>query len=311
MNLTLLLSQQIAVIALMVLFGFIAGKTGVINVESSAHISKLVLYIIAPCIVIDAFQMELTSEKILGCLMSLAAAVIFHAFLLLLGFLLRRFFGFNPIEETSVVYSNCGNLLIPIIGYVLGKEYVFYCCVFMSVQLVLIWTHGISLIAGREYRSFKKIILNPNILAIFAGLIIFLGQIRLPEIVSSAISRTGDCVGPLSMIVIGILIASADLKQVLGDKKTWMVSFIRLIICPGAALVVLGFMDISSLVPDAEKILYVSFLAFAAPSASTVSQLANVHDRHAIQAGSINIMTVLFCMVTMPVMTILYQMFCM
>lgn len=58
MELSLILLQQILVIALMILFGFVAGKGKVLTLESSAAISKMVLYIVAPCMTIAALQLD-------------------------------------------------------------------------------------------------------------------------------------------------------------------------------------------------------------------------------------------------------------
>ena len=48
----------------------------------------------------------------------------------------------NEVEATSIYYSNSGNLIVPLVTFILGKEWVLYGCVFMSVQLVFLWTHG-------------------------------------------------------------------------------------------------------------------------------------------------------------------------
>ncbi len=295
----------------MIAFGYIAGKFKLLSLESSVHISRMVLYLISPCVIIDAFQMEFSREKLMSFLLAAAAAIIIHIILIAVAYAAKKCFHFSKIEQASLIYTNCGNLLIPIIGYVLGKEYVFYCCAYVCVQSVLCWTHCISMIAGREYMNPKKIITNPNILAVVFGMILFFSHITLPDILASAISRTGDCVGPLSMFVIGIMIASANLKKVFTRPKSWLVTSLRLILCPLLVLLLFAATKSTSITADAENVLFVSFLAAGAPSASTVSQMANIYHSDEILAGSINIMTVLLCMISLPAMTMLYQIFCM
>jgi len=58
---------------------------------------------------------------------------------------------------------------------------------------------------------------------------------------------------------------------------------------------------------SAESVLLVSVLAASAPSGSNVVQVAQLFDRDADYAATINILTCLFCAVTIPLMTWFYQ----
>lgn len=51
-------------------------------------------------------------------------------------------FGFTPIEKATIIYSNSGNLIIPLVGAILGNEWVIYSSGYMVVQTILLWTHA-------------------------------------------------------------------------------------------------------------------------------------------------------------------------
>ena len=55
--------EQIAELFLMILMGYIIVKTGLLKGEDSKVISKIVLYLVIPCVIINAFQVDYTSEK--------------------------------------------------------------------------------------------------------------------------------------------------------------------------------------------------------------------------------------------------------
>ena len=57
--------------------------------------------------------------------------------LLIVVSILGRVFHLNEVEVASIYYSNSGNLIVPIVTFILGKEWVLYGCVFMSVQLCI------------------------------------------------------------------------------------------------------------------------------------------------------------------------------
>lgn len=79
----------------------------------------------------------------------------------------------NEVEIASVYYSNSGNLIVPIVTFILGQDWVLYGCVFMSVQLIFLWTHCKRLSAGNLPTTGKKIVLNINMISIFIGVVLF------------------------------------------------------------------------------------------------------------------------------------------
>lgn len=307
MNLSLMLLEQILVMTVYILFGFLIVKFHILKGTDSSVISALVLFIISPALILDSFQVSFSLEKMYGFLLAVLASVLMHLLFLLFTFGVRKLLPLNEVEGASIIYSNCGNLLVPLIGAILGKEYVLYCSAFMAVQNVLLWTHGAYILGGRSAVNPRKIITNPNIIAMILGLILFFTRIRLPGILGVAITKTGACIGPVSMMVIGILIASADLKAVFTNRRSLLICFMRLIAIPLLTILMLWLTRIPYLIDQGPKVLYVSFLASAAPTAVNVTQLSNLYGNDSVLAGSINIMCVFLCILTMPLMTAVYQ----
>ena len=67
-------------------------------------------------------------------------------------------------------------------------------------------------------------------------------------------------------------------------------------------------MGMMSSVPDSRSILLVTLLAAITPTASTIPQMAQLYDQDAAYASAINVMTTVVCVVTMPLMVMLYMM---
>ena len=167
MEISLLLMQQIAELFLMIFMGYVIVKAGLLKGEDSKVISKIVLYLIIPCVIINAFQVDYTSEKVQGLLLAFAASVMLQVVLLVIVWTAGRLMGLNEVEKASVYYSNAGNLIMPIVTFVLGQEWVLYGCVFMSVQLVFVWSHGKSVLSMEKGIDWRKIIFNINMIAVF------------------------------------------------------------------------------------------------------------------------------------------------
>ena len=295
MQISILLMEQIFELFLMILMGFIIVKAGIVKEEDSKVLSKIVLYLIIPCVIINAFQVDYTKKTVNGLLIALAV------------FVMGKLFSLNEVETASIYYSNSGNLIVPIVTFVLGQKWVLYGCVFMSVQLVFLWTHCKKIISRESSYDWKKIILNINMISIAIGAILFFTRIRLPELITNTISSVGNMIGPASMIVTGMLFAGMDLKAIFANKRVYFISALRMIVIPLIALFLIKISHLATLSADAQKIMLIVFLAVITPSASTVTQMCQVYGNDAHYASAINVVTTLCAIVTMPFMVLLFS----
>ncbi len=308
MNISILLMQQIVQLFLMIFMGYLIVKTGLVRDDDSKVLSKIILYLIVPCVIINAFQVDYTTDTVKGLLIAFAASVMTQVILLVVISVAGRLLHLNEVEVASVYYSNSGNLIVPIVTFILGQEWVLYGCVFMSVQLVFLWTHCKKIISREASYDWKKIILNINMISIFIGVILFFTGIRLPEIIGNTLASVGTMIGPASMIVTGMLFAGMNLKQIFANKRVYFITFLRLIAVPLIALVLIKLSNLAFFSADGNKIMLIVFLAIITPSASTVTQMCQVYGNDSRYASAINVMTTLLSIITMPVMVMLFQM---
>lgn len=308
MNISILLMQQIVQLFLMIFMGYLIVKTGLVRDDDSKVLSKIILYLIVPCVIINAFQVDYTKDTVKGLLIAFAASVMTQVILLVVISVAGKLLHLNEVEVASVYYSNSGNLIVPIVTFILGQEWVLYGCVFMSVQLVFLWTHCKKIISREASYDWKKIILNINMISIFIGVILFFTGIRLPEIIRNTLASVGTMIGPASMIVTGMLFAGMNLKQIFANKRVYFITFLRLIAVPLIALVLIKLSNLASFSADGNKIMLIVFLAIITPSASTVTQMCQVYGNDSKYASAINVMTTLLSIITMPVMVMLFQM---
>ncbi len=308
MHISILLMEQIAELFLMIFMGFLIVKTGLLKDDDSKILSKIVLYLIIPCVIINAFQVDYTMDTVKGLLIALAASVMLQIILLIIISAFGKLLHLNEVEIASVYYSNSGNLIVPIVTFILGQEWVLYGCVFMSVQLVFLWTHCKKILSREPSYDWKKIVLNINMISIFIGVILFFTRIRLPEIIGNTLSAVGNMIGPASMFVTGMLFAGMNLKQIFANKRVYFISFLRLIAVPLFSLILLKISHLASLSADGNQIMLIVFLAVITPSASTVTQMCQVYGNDSRYASAINVVTTLFSIITMPLMVMLFQM---
>lgn len=303
---SLLLTKQIIQLFLMMLCGYLLVRAGLLRASDSRVLSILIVYVICPCTILNAFQISFTPETANNFMLSFAAAASIHALLFVIVYLLSNVFHFTGIEKASLIYSNAGNLIIPLVTAVLGEEWVIYASGFMVVQLFIMWTHGRSLIEGRWAMDLKSILTNVNLIACVVGLVMFLTRLQLPEILSNTIRSLGSAIGPVSMMMLGMILAGVNMMEMIRGRRIWLITFLKMIAIPALVILIMKYSGLAALSPDGETILFISLMATMTPAATTVTQIAQLYDRDVSYATAINTVTTLVCLLTMPLLTMLY-----
>ena len=157
---------------LMAAVGFTLVKLELLKQEDSRVISVLLVYVLQPCLIARAFQIDLTPERVHG----FVYGTIFATVTILLSMLLARLFmkpiDLDAVDRSTIIYANVGNLLLPLVSMALGDEMVFYCSSFQIPFNLLLWTHGYSIIKGDKTVNIKKLLANPNLIALYIGIIL-------------------------------------------------------------------------------------------------------------------------------------------
>lgn len=302
-----LLFAQIVVLFLMMGMGVIIVKTGLLKASDSRILSTVCLYLVVPCMQIQAFQVTYSETVRAGFMLALLAAVIINAIQFSFVYLLQRPLGFTDEERDSLLYSNAGNFIVPLVAAVLGEDHVIYASAFILIQGMLLWSHGRATLERSGRIDFKKILLDVNILSIFIGAILFFAKITLDGVVADTIHGVARMIGPISMFSIGMVLAGVHWREVFANKRIYLIVLLKMVVMPGIILLVLKFSALKTLIPGGESLLLISLLAVLAPSGSSIPQMALIYHRDADYASAINALTTVVCVVTMPLMAWLYQ----
>ena len=133
MNISILLMEQIIQLFLMIFMGYLIVKVRLVKDEDSKVLSKIILYLIIPCVIINAFQVDYTMNTVKGLLLALAASVMTQVLLLIIISIAGKLLHLNEVEIASVYYSNSGNLIVPIgLGFIWMCFY--ECAAYLSVD---------------------------------------------------------------------------------------------------------------------------------------------------------------------------------
>lgn len=313
-NLVFPLVSKILSLLVLVGAGVVLVKTKLLKKEDSVALSKISVFLLSPCVIVSSFSMKVDGKAGQSLLLCFFYAILANFLFLFLGTLLRKPLHLSPVEEMSMEYTNCGNFVLPIVASVLGEEYLLYVSAYITVYNLLVWTHGIHLFQGKaeqtkeeksKENAFLKILFNPNILAILFGVFLFFTKISLPAPISLAISDLGKMIGPISMLITGIILGSMSFKKILSYRRIYMVTAFRLLFFPFIYLLLISVLSRIDGFLDNPVLFLVTFLSAIAPAAANVSQFAILYGKEEEYASCINIFTTLCTIISVPILVYL------
>ena len=257
--------------------------------------------------IINAFQIDYTPQVRTGLIFTIAASVIVHLIFIAVTALLKRLLGLDTIEQMTVIYTNGGILVIPLVQAMLGDDYVIYSCSFIVVQIILLWTHCKQKLCSGQKLELKSIFLNANMVAIYVGIILFFTQIHLPDVIGGTIDMLANMVGPMGMLLAGMAIASSPLKKLVLTPRYYLTVFLRLILYPMVTLGLLWLLKAQTWIPDGKAILMTVFLSGITPVCSALNSMVQLYDRDMEESGALYVLTTLLSIVTMPLVIAVFE----
>lgn len=308
MTIIILLIQKILQLFAIMLMGYVIVKAGKLRSEDSKIISVLFVYLVVPCCILNAFQIDYTPEIGKGLAMAFLAAALAHVVFLGVTLLIRKPLGLDVIERETAIYSNAGILVIPLVQEILGQEYVIYTSAFIAVQLVILWTHGRIIMSRGAAIRWQDIILNVNIISITVGMILFALHINFPAPVQGTLTMVGDMMGPLGMMISGMTIASIPVRTVFTTARNYVATVLRIVVYPLIMLPVMKALVSMSSLADIKPILLTVYIACITPACATVTSMAQLYDEEdAPHASALYVLSTLLSIITMPILVGLYE----
>ncbi|EFD94741.1 AEC family transporter [Megasphaera lornae] len=307
MAVSLILLVAIIKLFLILLMGFCLIKTRKLTPAAGHVLSVLLVYIILPCVIIHSFQLHASPAVEKGLFFAFIAAVGVHIIFILFTAVLRKPLQLQVVEQASLIYTNAGILVFPLVTEILGPQYVIYPCTYMAVQLLLLWTHGSYLMSGSGAINIRGIITNINIIAIVIGAILFLMKIHIPAVIDDTMNMVGSTIGPVGMLITGIAIAEKNIKTVFLNLRNYKQALWRLLVYPAVLIVIFAAAHATSYVPDGKHILMTVFIASITPAAAVVTSLAEFYRQDAPYAAELCVVSTVLALVTMPCMLFIFD----
>ncbi len=304
----ILVIKQLIIMLLIAVSGFAVTRKFKFGKVEQRFISQILLLYVNPCLIINNFNIEFDESKFHGFIIALVLALAAHLTMMAAAMVIYRS---SPKKEHALcglnrlasVFTNCGFIGIPLINGVLGNEGVFYLLAFIVVSTVFIWVFGPMMMG--EKTDAAKILTNPNVICIVAGLVIFRLSIPIPEVISKSIVFIGNMNTPMAMILLGMLFANFSST----NGKTYALPALKLCIVRHAVMCVLMLCLLKvalMVIPGSEglaatTICMVTYIACLCPVGMSISSFAVLFGKDESYGALLCLASSLVCVVTLPI----------
>jgi len=199
-------------------------------------LSLLCTLLFTPCYNINTLYRSFTREVFMEKALLVGFGLLFTLVAIGIAFLLSKPFSRTPMERKSLIYAfsipNFGYFGYPVVEGVFGQAVLGDMMVFMIPHSIATYSFGYSLFLSDKKVNLKRILMTPMVLSIFIGAGLGLSGIKLPTILSNALTSAGNCMSPCSMLLAGFMLGKFPLKKLLTGWRPYILTCVRLVGIP-------------------------------------------------------------------------------
>ncbi len=236
---SIVLFKQLMVLLALMITGFIAYKTDIVDDHTYSHLSTFMVWILNPFLVISGVigkNLDISKEILIQNV--IMVTMLFVAFFLI-GFAYITILGIKGNESylyrMMILFPNAGFMGIPLVREIFGPQYIVLVAFYMLGFNLISYSYGIHLASrygGNREKFNPKNLIQPGTITALIAIVIFSLQIELPQPVVSYIDFMGNTCITLSMIIIGVALGQMNWKEAFAKKDYYIFTLTRMFIIP-------------------------------------------------------------------------------
>jgi len=292
---------------LVILFGIAAGylahRLGYLGGEIDQKISKIILNITMPCLILGSVISGSDLPDTAIILSLLWTSAIFYGIQIVVAMAAAPLLGGTPAQRGvwryGLVFSNSAFIGYPVTVALFGSDALFYAVILVLPANIMSYTLGVLMLKGaRRFR--RKQLVSPCVIAAVLALFLVLTRIHLPSLTGELLNFVGDVTVPLSLLVVGSLLAGLPMKRIFASPRLWILTVLRLLVLPAILWAVLSWLGVDALVRG------VAITLMAMPIAINGTMLSMEYGGDTECMAQATFLTTLVSIITIPVVAVLF-----
>ena len=314
-NLTL---EQMLMMFLLIFIGFLLRKKNILPENAGTVMAKAETWIFVPALSLFTQITKCTVESFTKnyTVMLYGLGIVMCA--VLLAYPLSRLFvkkRMATAEEEyqknvykyALTFGNFGFMGNFIILGVWGADMLSKYLLFTFFVSAVCYSWGLYILIPKEknaglWANLKKGLLTPPMLALVLGILLGVlnAQQYLPAFLMKALDNAGKCQGPVAMVLAGFVIGGYNFKEIILNKKVYIVSLFRLILIPAVLMLVLRALGTS------KEIMTFALICFATPLGLNTIVYPAAYGGDTKTGAAMTLISHTLAVITIPVMYLIF-----
>lgn len=297
--------NNITMLAAVMAIGFVAVRSGYIPREVKNALSKVIVRITLPLLILNALTgLELTADRLKNAAFVAVVALIAIGLLYCIGIVTSKLFRLP--EPTAVIhrcmmsFGNVAFLGFPLIYALFGSEGLFYAAIYQAINDLFVWTFVVCRLntLGKKEpltpRTIAKNITSPCTLAFAISFVMMLLGLKFEGRVKELTDNLGGMTTWLSMLFIGGTLAEVKFRQMRNIGSLFIIVLVKQILIPTLAIFITRYIGIDAAARGA------AILQIAVPSQTILSVLTLEYGGDTLYTSEGILITTICGLATMP-----------
>lgn len=297
MNLSIVFAKM-AMLVLIMLLGYLCARIGITGPEFNQRVTPLMVKVLLPATILNSVLSvpDFSGRELLDYILVMTVMV---ALQMLPAWFLPRLMRTRSedVGATRLVtaFGNVGFVGLPVVAAIFGDEMVFFASLCNIPFNLALYSCSAAQLSPGGGRVRWQDVLNAPVIATLLSVVLLLSRVHVPGVLADTISSVSGVTIPLSMLVIGTSLGGISVRSVLTDWRVYVVSAVRLLVCPLLTWLVLRPFAAGAL-------LGISVLMAACPSAMLVTALCLQYGRSDAFASKCIFLSTILSAVTIPLL---------
>ena len=297
MNLSIVFAKM-AMLVLIMLLGYLCARIGITGPEFNQRVTPLMVKVLLPATILNSVLSvpDFSGRELLDYILVMTVMV---ALQMLPAWFLPRLMRTRSedVGATRLVtaFGNVGFVGLPVVAAIFGDEMVFFASLCNIPFNLALYSCSAAQLSPDGGRVRWQDVLNAPVIATLLSVVLLLSRVHVPGVLADTISSVSGVTIPLSMLVIGTSLGGISVRSVLTDWRVYVVSAVRLLVCPLLTWLVLRPFAAGAL-------LGISVLMAAGPSAMLVTALCLQYGRSDAFASKCIFLSTVLSAVTIPLL---------
>lgn len=301
-----------------VLLGAIARKIHLMNDDFDTLLSKLVMTVTLPGMILDSVLSNTNLPDSHTIMMMLVYSTVLYVLVCLFAWIFVRLV-YRGVPRPAqgahaylISFGNTGFIGFAVLGAIMGNDAVLYGAVYNIPYNVFLFSVGMLFIAStgsdgaaakkpvkEQVKAIAKQLVSPCLISCFVAMFLALFGVTDSGYIGQTCNLLGQMTVPAAMLVIGSTLAKQPLKQMVNDGWSYLTSFMRL------AGVPLPIFFVGGIFIHDPYILAVIVIESAMPAASSGIMMCLAYGGDTMTMSRGTFITTIFSLVTLPLLALL------